>query len=598
MSRANTDEIRDPRAMAKIGIRGLARFASAEIRDEGLAAFAGTLRASVKNRTLTFVPGRSLGEELDVRARRQPHKNFLTFEGESLSYAQMNENAARVAQYLDQHGVGVGKSVGLFLPNVAPFLEIFFATQRVAATAVPMNTGLKADGLSFIIENAGITTLFTVKRLLPQLDTIRPELREKLQVIVVPEHYGEDGADSRCVEYKTARETAPQPAPFGNIPSDAISLLLYTSGTTGYPKGVVYPYGGSQMKVLRAAAHFTVKKDDIYYTCLPLFHANALIVTSVAALYVGAEIALSRRFSASRFWREIRESRATIFNTIGTMIPILMKQPYDSEAAEHHIRTVVSAGCPAELWRDFEERFNLQITESYGAVDGGGFMTINAGNAPVGSIGKPLGKKKFRLVDADGTDVPVGEAGELLHFVGKPGRRDAGDIRYHKNEEATAEKTHDGWVHTGDLMRADEGGFLYFVGRATDSMRVGGENVSAFEVENVIDRHEDVLESAALGVPSELAEDEILLVVQPKEGRHVDPAKLHEFARATLPKYAVPKYIRVVDQLPKTGTHRTMKHDLKKDGITDGTWTAPARGKKKNEVNGTAPTPRQSRGEA
>ena len=578
MSPNQSPHVRDPRAMAKIALGGLARFALSEIRHEGLASFAQTVRQSVRNRGLTFVSPRSLGEELDVRARRHPHKNFLTFEGERLSYAQINENAARVAQYLDHEGVELGTSVGLFLPNVSAFLEIFFATQRVAATVVPMNTGLKADGLSYIIDNAGITTLFTVQRLLPQLATIRPELREKLRVIVVPEHHGEDATIAAGdVDYRKVCESAPQAAPFSNIPSDAISLLLYTSGTTGNPKGVVYPYGGSQMQMMRAAAHLTVKKDDVYYTCLPLFHANALFVTSVWALYVSAEVALSRRFSASNFWREVRESRATVFNTIGTMIPILMKQPYDAQAGEHRVRAVISAGCPAELWRDFEERFNVQLTESYGAVDGGGFMTINAGNAPVGSIGKPLGRKKFRLVDARGADVPVGEAGELIHYVGKPSSRDAGDIRYHKNEKATAEKTHDGWVRTGDLMRADDGGFLYFVGRATESMRVGGENVSAFEVESVIDRHEDVLESAAVAVPSELAEDDILLVVQPKETSTIDPSALHAYAQAHLPKYAVPRYIRVVERLPKTGTHRTMKHELVKDGVTDSTWRAPAR---------------------
>jgi carnitine-CoA ligase len=579
--RAKSASVRDPRAMAKVALGGLLRFAAAEIRDEGVSAFAGTVSASLRNSSLTFVPARSLGEELDVRATRHPNDNFLTFEGERLSYAQLNENAARVAQYLDTHSVGLGKSVGLFLPNVPTFLEIFFATQRVGATAVPINTGLKAAGLSFIIDNAEITTLFTVKRLLPQLKTIPRDLRERIQVIVVPEHRGEEseaGRGSDVVAYAKVVASAPQPAPFRGIPSDAISLLLYTSGTTGHPKGVVYSYGGSQMKVLRAAAHFTLKKNDVYYTCLPLFHANALLVTCVAALYVGAEVALFRRFSASNFWREIRESRATVFNTIGTMIPILMKQPYDAQAAEHQIRTVISAACPAELWKDFEERFNLQVTESYGAVDGGGFMTINAGNAPVGSIGKPLGRKKFRLIDAQGDDVPIGEPGELVHYVGKPTRRDAGDVRYHKNEEATAEKTHDGWVHTGDLMRSDDAGFLYFVGRATDSMRVGGENVSAFEVENVVDRHEDVLESAAVGVPSELAEDEILLVVQPKDGRTIDPARLHSYAGKQLPKYAVPKFIRVVDQLPKTGTHRTMKHELKSAGVTASTWTAPTRG--------------------
>ncbi len=582
MKRAEASEIRDPRAVAKMVLGGLTRFAAAEIRNEGLAAFASTIAGTVRKRALTFVPSRTLGEELHARAARHPHKNFLTFEGERWSYAQMNEGAARVAEYLTSRGVGLGASVGILLPNLPAFLEIFFATQRVAATAVPMNTGLKADGLSFIIDNATITTLFTTKRLLPLVESLRAGLAQPLRIIVVPEHRGEDvpALSDGVAHYDEARAAAPQAAPFGNIPPKTVSLLLYTSGTTGHPKGVVYCYGTSQMKMLRAGAHFTVRRDDIYYTCLPLSHANALLVTSMAALYVGAEVALSRRFSASNFWREIRESRATIFNTIGTMIPILMKQPHDPMASQHGVRTVVSAACPAELWNEFEQRFAVHVTETYGAVDGGGFLTLNAGNAPVGSIGKPLGRRKFRLIDADGADVAVGQPGQLIHYVGKAGKRGGGEVRYHKNDKATADKTRDGWVFTGDLMRMDEAGFLYFVGRATDSMRVGGENVSAFEVESVIDRHDDVLESAAIGVPSELAEDDILVVVQPRLGHAVDPAALHAYAQTHLPRYAVPRYVRVVAQLPKTGTHRTMKHELARDGVTDDTWCAPRRARK------------------
>ncbi len=564
-----------PMALKKFLAAGLGRFVINEIKNEGVRNCLKTIGGSIKKKELFFSPERTLGEKLESQAERLANKTFLLFEGKKITYSQLNDSAASVAQFMINNGVKEGDSIGLLMPNIPAFLQVFFATQRMGACAVPTNTSLKDEGLAHIFNNAGITMLFTVASLLPEVERIKDKVNKKVHIVLVPEFENEpENAAIEKIEYspyQIALHTPSKSPAKIDIAANTKSMLMYTSGTTGLPKGVVYPYGTSQAKMLRVLAHLLVKEDDIYYTCLPLFHANALMVTVVSSLYANAQVVLSRKFSARNFWAEINESKATVVNTLGTMIAILMKQPVNPSDGVHNLRRVVSAACPADLWQEFETRFNVKLTESFGAVDGGGITTMNVGNAPIGSIGKPLGKAPWRLVDAQGKDVVNGEPGELIHYVGKVKR---GQVTYHNNDKASAEKTRDGWVYSGDLLRADENGFLYFVGRNTDSMRCAGENVSALEVEMAINKYEMVLECAAYAIPSELAEDDIMVAVQAQAGVAIEPDKLHEFVKNKLAKFAWPKYIRVVDQLPKTQTHRIVKHILKKEGVTEDTWVA------------------------
>lgn len=587
--RLSDKNLPDPFALEKHLVKGFTKFCRSEIRNEGITNFVTTIGKTIKNRDLVFSPDRTLGQELDTRAKRLGDQTYLNFNNVKYSFSQINESAARVAQYLNDNDITEGGTVGLLLPNLAAYLEIFFGTQRIGACVVPTNTALVDDGLAYIINNAGMSVLFTTTDHLDELERIKNKIEAPLTIIVVPNVDEADFSTNKKLSTRLSKnsyrsyidvmKSEPQTTPKADISPDSTSMLMYTSGTTGYPKGVVYSYGTSQAKMTRMVAHLILEKGDIYFTCLPLFHANALIVTSLSCLYGDCEIALSSRFSARNFWQEVRDSGATVFNTLGSMIAILMKQPKNNLDGAHNVRRVISSACPAELWIDFEKRFNVKLSESFGAVDGGGIVTMNVGNAPVGSIGKPLGKTEWRLVDKEDNDVPVGEPGELIHFVGDTG---SGKVNYHNNKKASSEKTKNGWVYSGDLLRADKSGFLYFVGRNSDSMRCGGENVSAMEVESAINKFEGVLECAAFGVPSELAEDDIMVVLQPQEGVTVDPAEVHAFIQGKLAKFAIPKYIRVVEQLPKTETHRIIKHKLKKDGITDDTWVNTPKESKKN----------------
>jgi crotonobetaine/carnitine-CoA ligase len=262
----------------------------------------------------------------------------------------------------------------------------------------------------------------------------------------------------------------------------------------------------------------------------------------------------------------------TIFNGLGAMLPILMKQPERPDDADNPVRVVFSAACPASVWEEFERRFAVQIIEGYAAVDGGGFMTINFGQSPKGSIGTPM--NPIRIIDDEGDDVPVGSPGELLFQVDDP---EARRVEYYKNPDASDSRIRDGWFHTGDLVTADEGNNLYFVDRKTDSLRRRGENISSWEVEREINRHDAVLESAVFGVPSELGEDDVMAVVVPKDGRELSPEELITHCEGLMAGFMVPRYVEIRDSLPKTETHRVQKAQLKSAGVGPATWDREAR---------------------
>ncbi|HDP26087.1 MAG TPA: AMP-dependent synthetase, partial [Deltaproteobacteria bacterium] len=296
---------------------------------------------------------------------------------------------------------------------------------------------------------------------------------------------------------------------------------------------------------------------------------NALFVTTTQALIAGCSVALSKRFSARAFWDEIFKSGATLFNTIGAIIPILMYAPESPHEKDHRITHVMSAGCPTDLWEPFEKRFGVTIWEAYAAIDGSGFIA-NFGDGPKGSIGKPF-TSAIRIVDDQGRDVTPGTTGELLFQV-DPERKTT--VEYYKNPKANQEKTRGDWEYTGDLVYQDPQGFLYFVGRNTDSMRYRGENVSAFDVEQAILKHPSVMEAAVYAVPSEMTEDEIMATVRPVEGEKLTPVELRIFLQDKLAKFAIPRYIRMVEDFPRTETFRIKKNDLKNLGVTPDTYDA------------------------
>lgn len=507
---------------------------------------------------------------LEEQANKLGEKPFLylVYQNRNISYREMNENANRIANYLLKIGAGPGDGVAMLMNNSPQFLDIFFGIQKIGMYANTVNTSLRGDGLAYIIDNSDTAYLVIDYDLLDLYYSVQSQLPQVKAVIVntleaPPEFAVPDGMQDLKDAYG---KDIPTTRPEVDFDESSILLLMYTSGTTGLPKGVVTRYNRNRVAMMFQMA--VPDPEMIYYTPLPLFHGNALFVTVSRAMASGGTVALSKRFSASRFWDEVRQSRTTTFNTIGAMIPILMKQPERPNDSEHNVKIVSSAGCPVDMWEPFQKRFNVTLHEGYGAIDGTGGIS-NPGDAPPGSLGKPRDGREIRIVDDAGNDVPRGEVGELLFKALEDKSR---WVEYYKNEEATEKKTREGWETTGDLVYQDADGFLFFVGRKTDSMRRRGENVSAYDVEQAILKHPAVLECAAYAVPSEMAEDEIMVSIKPVENRELQPEELVEFLQDKLAKFAIPRYIRMVDQLPKTETHRVIKRELQAVGVTEDTY--------------------------
>jgi crotonobetaine/carnitine-CoA ligase len=548
-------------------VRSIAIFLKEELRR-------GTLMTNLKGFSAKdIVEDMSWSDLLEERACMVPYKTFLMYKNERFTYAQMDANANRMANFLLSKGGGKGLGLAIFMKNSPRFLDIFFGAQKIGMYLVPLNPELKGDNLKYVIEHSDVSFLALDAELLDGFTPIASSV--KLKGVFVDDIEEESRGISipssiiRLSEAYAPRASTVKPKTGYN--KQDMCLIMYTSGTSGRRKGVVYRYYNTTVKKLCIMSNVILNSDDVCYTPLALIHGNALFLTITTAMAAKASVALSRKFSASKFWEEVCTYNATTFNTLGSMIPILMKQPPKPNDADNKVRYVLSAACPAEMWGPFEKRFGLKIYEGYGAVDGGGKAIMNFGTAPAGSLGKPIPPAKpgeMRLVDAQGKDVPTGTPGELIFKVsGSKGR-----VEYYKNEEASNEKVHDGFLYTGDLVRMDEQGYLYFVGRNTESMRRGGENVSAYEVEHAIMEHPAVEEVAVYAVPSELAEDEIMASIKLVQGQSVKPQKLIAFMQDKLERFAVPRYIRFVSEFPMTNTHRIIKKELEKIGVTNDTY--------------------------
>jgi crotonobetaine/carnitine-CoA ligase len=314
--------------------------------------------------------------------------------------------------------------------------------------------------------------------------------------------------------------------------------------------------------------------QDVVYNTLPLFHIGGQGMVWMA-LVSDTTVALTERFSASRFWQDVRAYGATYTLFLGAMIPILHKQPRRHDDHENPLRVALSAAAPRTIWEEFERRFDVKIVELYAQTEGGFLLNAEArAEGKVGAMGKPSAGYEMQVVDEQDRPLPAGAVGELIY---RPAAG-AALTEYYKNPEATAEKTRGGWIRSGDLAYQDDDGYFFFVDRKNDFMRRRGENISSFEVEKILNSHPQVLESAAYAIPSALGEDEVMVAIVLQPGATLEPVELMQYCEARMAYFMVPRYVRVVDAFPKTGTERTMKYQLKSQGVTLDTWDREAAG--------------------
>jgi crotonobetaine/carnitine-CoA ligase len=440
----------------------------------------------------------------------------------------------------------------------------------MGAVEVPVNTSYKGEFLRHIVDQSDSKVLVVAREFLDRVALIQDDLT-KLRQIVVLGGVGKEETSRFTIpllSYEEFFDSSEKPIDVDVRPQDPISII-YTSGTTGLSKGALGSHNFWIVVAEKMLEYRDHRKEDIYLTFLPLYHFNGQVLTTLSALVGEAEMVLLDKFSASNFWDEIRRHRATQFNYLGAVMPILAKQPEKPNDADNPARIALGAGCPEAVMDEVEKRFGIKCLEGFGMTEIGIPVHVTVDDRRRGSCGKPMDIYEMNLFDEDDKEVAVGEIGEIVF---RPRVPFVMMSEYYNMPEKTLEAYRNLWFHTGDLARKDEDGYFYFVDRKKDALRRRGENISSFEVERTINTHPAVLESAAVAVKSELAEDEVKICVVLKPGATLTPEELVTYASDRMPNFAVPRYVEFMASLPKTPTERIQKYLLKEAGVTPDTW--------------------------
>ncbi|AGP61111.1 AMP-binding protein [Streptomyces rapamycinicus] len=517
----------------------------------------------------------TVGGLLAARAALHPDKPALVFEDSELTYGALDAAVTDVARGLVSAGAAPGGSVGIFLPNRPEYVLAWLGAARAGAVEVPINIAYKGSFLDHALRSTGVRVLVTDAALL-ELVADLPDVPHTLETVVLL-----DGDRRRRtppgVTVRTWNELLAAGDPAAELPRvaprDPVAIML-TSGTTGRSKGVVHPHLMPLVAARECAAQLATTADERLYTCLPLFHGAAQINISLHAFYAGATVVLGRRFSASRFWDELRTHRVTQFNALGSVLPMLLAQPPSDRDRDHRATKVFAAPAPPQVLHPFEERFGVHVVEGYGLTEIKNVLYNPLDARKAGSLGLPTESSVLEIHDESGQRAAPGRAGEIVY---RPRLPDIMFSGYHRDPEATLATMKDLWWHTGDLGYTDQDGYFYFIDRKKDALRRRGENISSHEIESVLLACPGVMAAAAIGTPSELGEDEVLVVVQPEPGHELDFPTLFAHCDHSMPHFMVPRYYRVVDRLPITPNGKVRKHRLRDQGRV-GAWDALAAG--------------------
>ncbi|SUE27943.1 CoA ligase [Nocardia farcinica] len=499
-----------------------------------------------------------LGPLLRRQAERRPDEVYAVFaDGTVWSYRDVWAVANEMGHRLRRLGVRPGDRVLSWLPNGPDAVRVWFGANLLGAVHVPLNTAYRGGLLEHAVRLSGA-----------QVMLVAPALAERAREVDIPESVRVvplewDGAIDHATPV-VEPEQAVQPW-------DPYAIIL-TSGTTGPSKGVTCSYLHLASSSLAAFSE-CFGPGDRYMVNLPLFHAGGTI-GCYAALLLSGSVAVVDRFDTRSFWETVRDREVTHVTLLGVMATFLVKQPVGERDRDHPLRHVFMVPLIDDV-AGFAARFGVSVQAMFNMTETSIPLISTINPRTPGTCGRLRKGVQGRLVDEFDREVPVGEIGELIVRTDRPWAMNSG---YWGMPEATARAWRNGWFHTGDAFRRDDNGEFFFVDRVKDAIRRRGENISSFEVEAELVAHHAVREAAVVGVPSPHGEDDVLAVVAPVEGGDVDPAELLEFARTRMAHFMVPRYIRVLTELPKTPTAKIEKHRLRSEGITPDTWDREAAG--------------------
>ncbi|MGO9032099.1 MAG: class I adenylate-forming enzyme family protein [Mycobacterium sp.] len=474
----------------------------------------------------------------DLRAAQAPDASAVADDSTDLTNTQFLHAVRRASEVMAAHGVSAGDVVAIMLPNQASYIVALFAAWRLGATVTPISpTSMPAEA-AYQITDADAKILIADKPL--EID---------VPVVAVSTEELASGAAAAVVEPADRRD-------------DALALLIYTSGTTGRPKGVMLDHVNLNAMCRMAIDAFKMTNEDHSLLILPLFHANGIVVGTLSPLLAGGRATVAGRFSPKTFFDRLEQSRATYFSAVPAMYTMLADLPADVRPDTSAVRFAICGAAPAsvELLTKFETRYGIPLIEGYGLSEGSCASTANplAGPRKAGTVGPPLPGQKIRIVDADNADLPQGEAGEVL-IQGPNVMRG-----YLNRPEETAKTLVDDWLHTGDVGRFDEDGYLVLVDRAKDMIIRGGENIYPKEIETVVYQLPEIAEAAVIGRTHSVYGEEPVLFVSLNSGTTISTDAIREHIRVSLSKFKHPAEITILDDLPKNPVGKIDKPTLRK----------------------------------
>jgi crotonobetaine/carnitine-CoA ligase len=477
--------------------------------------------------------------------------------------------SGKMAALLASKGVKAGDRVVILCGNRVEFLWILFAASWLGAVPAPLNVSLKGTTLRHPLDELDPAVILCENATIEALNSCGTATQRTVM---------NADTDPAIKDILAGGGPMQLPPVHAGSPAD-LAFISYTSGTTGPSKGIMY---SNEMTIAFAESNdwlFGYTPRDVGFTCLPLFHGNAIFCSLIPGLRGGAKIVYSPRFSASTYWQTVREEKATVLSLLGSMVPILLDRPPTDQDAVTTARIALAVPMPNKRFHEFQERFGMKLTSLYGMTDLGVVVGV-----PVDVPGRP-GKCGFEnpiwecyLADDDDQPVADGVIGEMLVRSRRPNIMQLG---YWRNPAATVQAWRNLWFHTGDYLRRDPDGWYEFIDRKKDAMRRFGENISSYEVELALQGHPEVEEVAVYAVSARLEEDEVMTSLVLKPGSTVTGAELLLHCEKELPYYAVPRYYRIVRELPRTQTAKVQKGELRQIGIDPNTWDAGPRGRSK-----------------
>ena len=512
---------------------------------------------------------RTLPAMLARQCARFAARTLLVCGAERWSYAHALDVAQRMGALLTAHGIQAGDRVALMCGNRPEFVQVFLGCAWIGAITVPIKTSARGANLRHILGNSGARLFIGEAATLPALAGLASgEGRAGLALEQVWSVDPSSTAGARPMP-ALGDERAPAAA---LEPGDTLAIL-YTSGTTGLSKGVCCPHAQYYWWSRHSSALLGLRDGDVLLTTLPLFHTNALNAF-FQALLTGSTLVVQPRFSASDFWPALARHQATVTYVLGAMVPILLSREPSAADRAHRVRIALAPAIPTRFHAQFTQRFGLALLDGYGSTESNFVIGLDAEQKP-GSMGRLVPGFQARVADAFDDELPDGTAGELLLRANEPFAFASG---YFGMPDKTVEAWRNLWFHTGDRVVRDAEGFYTFLDRLKDAIRRRGENISSYEVEQVLLSHPAVALAAVFPVQSELAEDEVMAAIVPREGMALDPVELIRFCEPRMAYFAVPRFLEFMKELPTTENGKVQKFKLRERGVTSATWDREAAG--------------------